>query len=180
MAGGAGTAARGRGEAAMACPCGNPGCDGPLDHGRTAALIRRHGWAAVGVGGRPPFTYTIGLHASGRPEVVVLGLPAGTAHGILSEAVPLVLRGDLRHGTVTTDLGQGGYKAAFVALPPAEACRRHLVQAREFFGGDVEALQLVWADRRNLLPWEEGYAPGLAGVQDAIVPLREDPFAGPA
>lgn len=64
-----------------------------------SAIIRRHGWFIQYVGSEgcshpdcgcepgegPPFAYTIGLFGLGHPELLIIGVPIGTAHGVLND-----------------------------------------------------------------------------------------------
>ncbi len=160
----------------MPCPCGDPDCSGPLDHMKTAAIIREHGWQTVAVGGgqgRPTMVYTIGLTGLGHPEFVAFGLPAKAAHVFFGELVARLDGGTVRHGAVIDDLAHGGFRTAFVSLPSDVACRDHLIQARGYYGRDVEVLQMVWPDRSGAFPWEPGFDPSLTWMQDQVTRLSD-------
>ena len=69
------------------------------DDSRMAAMIREHGWSIEYVGGDecsrpgcecprtddPPFAYTVGLFGMAHPELLVFGVPPGTAAGVLND-----------------------------------------------------------------------------------------------
>ncbi|HUG86653.1 MAG TPA: DUF4262 domain-containing protein [Euzebya sp.] len=72
-----------------------------------ARLVRRHGWAVMAVGtgecavpgccggGREdPFAYTIGLHAHGRPELLVHGCDADDARAVLNDLATSIIDGE--------------------------------------------------------------------------------------
>ncbi len=85
--------------------------------------VRSHGWAIQAVfgtgrwapsecscgcrhsdeGDSPPFAYTVGMFGFGHPELLVFGLPIGTAHRTLNELGERVRHGQrLRPGELVT------------------------------------------------------------------------------
>jgi hypothetical protein len=129
---------------------------------RVESDVRTFGWHVVLVGSsndRPGFAYTIGLfHRHHHPEVVVLGLPDGTAHEVLNVVGGAVSRGARFEAGVQTGEILQGLAVAFVELPTA-AYPSYLGYARRFYGGDeFTALQLVWPDAAGRFPWDEGVA----------------------
>jgi hypothetical protein len=153
-------------------------CDHPegtrqdyLNHLR--AEINRHGWIIQGVhrqGIRPPWAYTVGLTAHGKPEIAVTGFPAGRAAELADDVAAHVM-----HGTVPAPGEQvrlrGGLLIEFVrvAVPTA-----HLNVAVELFGPGVRALQVVHADDRGHWPWDRGYR-GVRGGQPVLGPRADAP-----
>jgi hypothetical protein len=124
--------------------------------------VREFGWAVQGVGGsseEPSFVYSVGLpRQHGHPEFVVVGAGPASAHGINH------LAGRVRDGNVFRpgDQPDGvlpGFATELIALD-WEQSHRNLPVSWRINGGPVDALQLVWPDESNRLPWEPGYSLG--------------------
>lgn len=143
---------------------------------RTAAMrekiegdIEQVGWSSIGVFNAvgdeptPSFTYTIGLRETyDHPELIVYGLEAETAHGLIASAVDL-----LKEGAVLEDGGRyakvlrGHDVAARLVPEPGYP----LNVARMYYGDDVRAVQLVWPDAAGKFPWEEDFDQQFDGLQ---------------
>jgi len=136
-------------------------CDHPesshqdyLDH--MQGLIDRFGWAVVGIEDdriHPPWAYTLGLTPRGRPELVVTGLPLPRATWLLNTVAPSIL---------DTAVPRPGEEVLAERGPLMEVVRvteptAHLVIAVEFYGPEIRALQLVYADERGHWPWDAGF-----------------------
>lgn len=159
--------------------------DRNMDHlDKLAWVIEDQGWVAVPVepveatDGAPPraaYTYTIGFESTfDRPEVVIFGLQAVAARGLLSMIadqhsggieLPVdgvfvgLLESDLPCALLTVDLDV--HRDLF---PDAVA-----LSART--GSDPAALrmlQFVWPDRRGFLPWNPDYEERLRTAQPVI------------
>lgn len=136
----------------MCWACDHPGAShrAYLDHLRR--VINRHRWAVQYVGGgrgHAPYAYTVGLTGAGLPELVVTGLRAQAATTTLNDAGQAML-GDGPPAPGTTIALGGERHVEVVRLPRPES---HLAVARDLYGDEVRALQLVWADDRGRLPW---------------------------
>jgi hypothetical protein len=124
-----------------------------LDHARQ--VIAKHGWMVQGVFPTEavpgvPFAYTIGLSAAGLPELVIAGLPAENAAVILNAAARTHLTRQFQPGEVIGDAAQ--VPLFVIAAPHAE-----IQQARNLYGDEVSALQLVWPDENGHYPDEPGW-----------------------
>lgn len=127
----------------------------PLDELRS--LIAAHGWAVRNVSDADPakcLSYTVGLTASGHPEVVMTGLPPEVGTAFLNIVGEIVVREGERFtaGEPTTELADGP------AMPVIEVLDTSGLTAVEAIYGGVSALQIVWTDSRGYLPWEPAYA----------------------
>ncbi|TDN91412.1 DUF4262 domain-containing protein [Microbacterium sp. BK668] len=120
-------------------------------------LVETYGWAIRHVLGDPagtiaPFSYTVGLTARGWDELLITGLPTDVADAFIRNAVDeQASTGPFRAGDLTSALTESGA----VALLRVED-RSGMTAARALLG-DFQALQLVWPDSRDNLPWEMGY-----------------------
>ena len=125
------------------------------------ALIREtiatHGWAVQHVeDDRTPFSYTVGLHARGLPELLVTGLPPRDARWLLDTFAKRLTPG--RRPVVGDQLvlpANTRVELVEVAHPDA-----HMGIAVAICGYDVCAVQLVWADGRGRWPWGPGFDDG--------------------
>lgn len=151
-------------------------------HDKLAWVIEEQGWVAVPVepdAGPPPragYTYSIGFESTfGEPEVVIFGLQAVAARGLLGmiadqhaggvelpvDAVFVgLLESDLPCALLSVDLG-----ANLDLFPDADALDRRPSTASE---PRFRMLQFVWPDRRGLLPWHEGYDERLRLAQPVL------------
>ncbi len=114
-------------------------------------LVRRNGWAVQGVEGRQPFAYTVGLTDCGLPELVVTGLPAAPAAGLLNDVARQVLHEDVL-SCQRLPSTQGELQLLAVERP-----QEHLLTATALYGDDVRGTQLVWPDDRGRYPWQVGW-----------------------
>lgn len=122
-------------------------------------IIRRHGWAVQAVEDhRAPFSYTIGLHHRGLPEMLVTGLPPERAAQLLNDAADGVLKqGMPPPGTRLTLLGRQPVEVVEVDHPEA-----HMYLAYDIARGrSIAARQLVWADALGRWPWARGFDRGI-------------------
>jgi len=159
--------------------------DRNMDHlDKLAWVIEDQGWVAVpveavepggGVSPRPSYTYTIGFESAfGQPEVVIFGLQAVAARGLLG------MLADQHGGGVQLPVD-----AVFVGLLESDLPCALLpidLDVHEGLFGDATALdrrsgtgvrgfrmlQFVWPDRRGRLPWDADYEERLRTAQPVI------------
>jgi hypothetical protein len=143
------------------------------------AAIRRtlaaEGWQVVLAGadaGRPAYAFTIGLsRAHDHPELVVVGLddaePEGPAHELLEAAAEMVAEGHrFEAGAVDTELLENHSVA--VRAVSSRAAEEYLGLLHEVLGEQIAAVQLVWPDRRGLLPWSPACDPAVVARQPVL------------
>lgn len=138
-----------------------------------SAIIRRYGWYIQYVGSDgcshpgcreepgegPPFAYTIGLFGLGHPELLIVGVPSGTAKGVLNDLGERIRRGaDLIAGELIT-FDDWPHRIVPEPVPnPGDIvlwANRHYHRPPEY---SVPALQLSYDDIAGRFPWEDGYA----------------------
>jgi len=115
------------------------------------------------------FAFTVGLFQTyEHPELVIVGLPMKAAHGILSTCVARIDEGkSFENGQSRSDI-LDRFTAAVVEV--------HKSYYAEYLGSgigfyeseDFPALQIVWPDRNNLLPWQAGYDDASFGHQTVL------------
>ena len=133
---------------------------------RMAQVIRTHRLAVQYVfpgeeSDEPSFGYTVGLFGLGHPELVVVGLEYGVAHGVLNRTAALVVDGrDLVPGEVICDDAGLPMITVEVVPNPGEilySANRFYERPDEF---SVPAFQLTWSHPGGVFPWDEGYPCG--------------------
>jgi hypothetical protein len=122
------------------------------------ATIEDHGWAVQYVeSDRRPFAYTVGLHDLDLPELLITGLKAEVSCRVLNSIAHMIVD----DGTRLAPAVQIDYEDRFlIEVVQVEHPDVHLLRAVDLFGPNIEALQLVWADDRDRLPWEPGWGHG--------------------
>ena len=153
-------------------------------HEPIAAHVARRGWSVVSVpprGARPAYAFTVGLwHSYGHAEASVFGRDEREMVRWLDR-----VGGEVEAGRVVRPGGpydgEGDDILGTVEVFPRPALaswHRHLFgDALAFYRGQpVPMVQLVWPDRRGVLPWEDGCAPDCA---DAQPPLWDRVTAAP-
>lgn len=139
-----------------------------------AETIRRYGWFIQYVGGGswsmpgcdcgdtdegPPFAYTVGLFGLGHPELLILGVAAGTAAGVLNTLGERIRAGaNLFPGELIT-FDEWPHRIVAEHVPnPGEivfSANRHYQRPAE---ASVPVLQLSYDDAKGRFPWEAGCA----------------------
>jgi hypothetical protein len=139
-------------------------------------IIMDSGWAVQFVerdGLRPPYAYTVGLTARGKPELVATGMPARRAAGLLNSVAAHVLHSEPpKPGEQIPLVGGPLIEIVEVDVPQA-----HLLMVGEFYHGGFRALQLVHADDRGHWPWDVGYR-GIRGGQPVLGRRASRPASG--
>lgn len=120
--------------------------------------IDDHGWAVQCVeSDKRPFSYTVGLHRHGLPELVITGMAAHTAARLLNSISHMITE----DGTALAPAMHIDYQNEFLLeVVEVDHPDVHLLYATRLFGDKVRALQLVWADERGRWPWDPGWGHG--------------------
>jgi len=127
--------------------------------------IAQYGWSfmyvdADQVRGMEPFSYTIGLEKTyGHPEVVIFGLPAQSAHGIISAVAAAVKEGESMplHDPVEDIIG-GDLKVIFKPLEHALYADYLSVAIKTYGTTDFRTLIMLWPDKEGKYPFDTGYS----------------------
>ena len=102
--------------------------------------------------------YTVGLSDSGLPEIVVFGLPAATAHGILNDAAKLLKEDKLPLDAPISQLAKLPLVCKQVpAERGVESINVAIVWADVWAGRPVNLIQLVWPDEKGHFPWQKKF-----------------------
>jgi hypothetical protein len=120
-------------------------------------IVHERGWAVQGVFPTDDcpgdeFAYSVGFTKMGHPEVVVVGL-GSDAGGVLINAVGRrIANGERFEDGDVLAASEGLGRFGFV-----ECDNDELGVARQLYGDDVRALQLLWPDSAGHLPWDADY-----------------------
>jgi hypothetical protein len=140
-----------------------------LDH------VKKIGWYHVHVqaeGQDPAFAFSLGFYANyDHPEIIVIGLKPATAQQLLNIAAISIAGAKSRYETYKPydDIAEG-MRIAFVPVAD-KYFGEYFGYGRWFYqskGGKFPALQMVWPDKKGLLPWEAGYDAGFKAVQPLL------------
>lgn len=144
---------------------------------RQEELIAQHGWmvqyvfAAAGDedSGVAGFSYTVGLHERGLPELIVFSLPAEIAGKLLNDIAMLLCENADAVGQVTLD----DWPMPFV-LDSADSglASQHATGAWQRSAQQARFLQVFWPDRHGMWPWQPQC---VASVKDSQPFLRSSP-----
>ena len=110
----------------------------------------------VGGSDSPAWAYTVGLHAQGLPELIMVGGLDRPAFGRVLNGAAARLRTEWTwtHGTVVSGLLSPVLD--LTCLEVDDVHTDYFSVALELDSG-FRALQLVWPDMSNRMPWEDGY-----------------------
>jgi hypothetical protein len=108
---------------------------------------------------RPMWSYTVGLTAYDKPELVATGMSSPRSTLLLNDVASHVLHADALQPGERIPLIHGPLLEIVEVSEPTV----YLRTAVEIFGPEIRALQLVHADDRGHWPWEGGSYCGRLG-----------------
>lgn len=133
------------------------------------------GWHNVHIAeenGMPAFAFTLGhFHKQNHPELIIIGLPAETAHELLNIAVVKIVGAKeaiepyKKYNDFTESLS-----VAFVPVD-LEHYGEYLGYANWYYGSmpkPFPVMQMVWPDREGKYPWEPGYDKSFLQIQPIL------------
>lgn len=141
----------------MCWMCDHPGSTQQDYLDEVRATMLKHGWAVQYVeSDRTPYAYTIGLSDHGLPELLATGIAPQRAVRLLNRVADDALRGEpLTPGArITVPAGP------LIEIVEVEHPDAHMDMAVAFYGSELRALQLVWADRGGRWPWAASFGDG--------------------
>lgn len=106
----------------------------------------------------PGFAYSIGLWQKyDHPEIISFGLTIKTLHAIINDAAEIVKGGQsIEIDRDYHDIFENG-RARFLQVDK-QNLRDYFGYAIDFYNSiDFPAAQLVWTDRNDRFPWEDGF-----------------------
>ena len=137
---------------------------------KVSQQISKSGWCSIHVFDLAVhYTYSIGLmKARNQPDLVILGMDAENAHGLMALAHDAYANGSRfalkeRSSLLTPAPFQVG-----LTRVPDSAKEELFGQGVVYYGGldAFDIWQVLLPDRNNLLPWDEGVDPNFRDGQD--------------
>jgi hypothetical protein len=140
--------------------------------------INEVGWHNLHVAeedGKPAFAFSLGhFHKQNHPEIIVIGLPAETAHQLLNIAVVKIVgaKEKIEPYKKYSDFTEG-LSVAFVPVD-LKHYGEYLGYANWYYGSmsrPYPAVQMVWPDKVGKYPWESGYDQRFLQIQPILGPM---------
>lgn len=108
------------------------------------------------------YSYTVGLHKAGLPELFICGpIPNGTMGAILKNQAKAWLREQRADLAVRTDIvlstDHTEMRSLTRLLHGQEAVTQYCVELRQRGGKGLQVAQVCYPDMANVLPGEDGY-----------------------
>lgn len=142
--------------------------------------IRQSGWIATHVqagAASPSFTYTTGLWATrGLPEMIVFGLDMESAHRAFTTVLEKEQRGDRAAPARPVDELVDGRRAVLLGTDRCKHAEFMPLTGWFYDHPGFPCEQLVLADAKGVLPWEEGCDPDFRASQPDLT-VSGWPFA---
>lgn len=144
---------------------------------KIAWMIETHGFAVEAVPARgdleppvPGYTYTVGLGAeTGFPEIAVFGLTPSAARGLIDLVAELVRNGvELPLGVALVGILDNDLRCVLAPLDVTEWSPMFATGCAWHGGTGFTMVQLLWPDRRGLLPHEDGFDERLRFAQPVL------------
>jgi hypothetical protein len=133
--------------------------------------IENVGWHVLKILGDehgPEYCFSVGLYYTfGHAEILVMGLSHSNGHQIINLAASLIAKGRVFRPHERTDDLMEGFASSFVPISVAHY-KEYLGYAVWFYRSlkqPFPALQLVWPDKQNRLPWDTDYDESLCELQ---------------
>lgn len=101
-----------------------------------------------------PYSYTIGLHDQGLPELVVIGLPGDVGLTLLNDVAAYLKEKRKSGGDSTGEFTSPAWPVSFHIIDAATAAAEEFATgARRRSTGAAKYLQVIWPDKNGQFPW---------------------------
>lgn len=128
---------------------------------QTKRNIAKYGLQVISVSGSnylPSFTYSIGLFETyNQPEIICFGLPTKLGHAIINDVAELMKKGEVIKPNSNYPNIFKDSRAEFLTVDERSIDDYFAVALNHYGISKFPALQLVWTDRNDKFPWEEGF-----------------------
>jgi hypothetical protein len=127
----------------------------------TKLNIKKFGLQVIMVGSTsycPSFAYSIGLTQTyNHPEIICFGLPNDFGLAIINDIAEIIQKGEtIDTEKIYSDIFKDS-RAAFLKVDKRNI-DDYFGAALNYYGDkSFEALQVIWTDRNNKLPWEDDF-----------------------
>lgn len=132
-----------------------------LDLEQTEQHIKKYGLSVIKVestGYLPSFAYSVGLSETyNHPEIICFGLSTKLLHELINDVSKIIeVEGKINIDKEYDNIFQNS-RAKFLKVDK-ENINSYFTVAINYFKTDkIKCLQLIWTDRNNKFPWENGY-----------------------
>jgi len=154
-----------------------------LDDNKFHRDIERYGWTVLMIPASdylPSFAYTVGLFQNfNHPELICFGLKGELANEILNDVGELIRKGEVIKIESNYNLFEKS-RAQFVNVDKRSISDHFRYAIRYYNTSEFPALQLVWTDRNDKFPWEEGFEEVFRYKQPLLDRNAEFKFREPA
>jgi hypothetical protein len=129
-------------------------------------------------GSSPPFSYSIGFAKTlGAPEVIVQGLPSGTAHPVINDLFSMCTDGLQLSDGLRIDGLLANYPCVARGVDESWITQSYFASALWYHRTQMnsaltDVVQLVWPDADGRFPWEEGCADWVRSDQPVMYEPR--------
>ena len=132
-----------------------------IDQERTKSHIEQFGLSVLVVQSTeylPSFAYSVGLQETyNHPEIILFGLKPEIMHIIINDVADLIKNGDrMEAGNEYVNIFKDN-RAYFLVVEKRNIGDYFGVAIDYYGNSDFRALQLIWTDRIDKFPWEEGF-----------------------
>ena len=129
----------------------------PLDPG-SESVIAASGWMIRGVVGSAPFSYSIGLHSQGLPELILFGMSHENGMYLLHDVVDSLLSARKAGTEFRGKQIMEHWELPLFMLPVTqEQVKDYAVAAIDRSGGKATYIQVVLPDAAGVFSWEPGF-----------------------
>ena len=132
-----------------------------IDLNQTKEHIEKYGLSVIKIESTdylPSFAYSIGLKETyNHPEIICFGLGTQLLHEIINDVAEIIkTEGKLNPSKEYKNVFQNS-RAKFLQIDKRNIQDYFGVAIKYSDGNEIEGLQLVWTDRNNKFPWEDGF-----------------------
>lgn len=143
-----------------------------IDWNKTKANIKEYGLSVFMIEATdylPSFGYSVGLKETyNHPEIIVFGLSTQLSHEIINDVAWIIKEeGKIDIDREYTNIFQNS-RAKFLKVDSRSIDDYFGIAIKYYNTSDFDALQLVWTDRNDKFPWEDGFEEEFKFVQPLL------------
>ena len=132
-----------------------------IDLNQTKQHIEEYGLSVIKIDStdyHPSFSYSVGLTETyHHPEIICFGLPSEIHHQIINDIAVIIQKGGALNTNKEYDNIFQGSSAKFIKVDKSNVEDYFGIAIKYFGTTEIECLQLIWTDRNNKFPWEDGF-----------------------
>lgn len=139
---------------------------------QTKSNIEKYGLSIIQIESTkylPSFAYSVGLTETfHHPEIICFGLNTQLLHDLINDVVEIIKKeGRLNPEKEYQNIFKDS-RAKFLPIDPRNI-EDYFKVAIQYFGSQkINGLQLIWTDRNNKFPWEDGFEEKFKFVQPLL------------